>query len=60
MTERTLAVILEEVTAAEQKYGLDAPQVKMLRAEARDHLDAAPGRDLPPIVGYMGVKPNVG
>jgi hypothetical protein len=58
MTERTLAVILEEVTASEISDGIDSPRAKRLREEARNHPSAAAGRDLPPIIGYMGVKPS--
>jgi hypothetical protein len=51
---RTLADILEDVTAAEQKYGIESPEAQKLREEARNHPSAAPGRDLPPIIGRMG------
>ena len=54
MSNRTLANILEDVTAAEQKHGIDSPEVAKLREEACAHPDAAAGKDLPPIIGRMG------
>ena len=47
--ERTLSQILEEVTDAE--LALDLERAKALREEARNHPDAAAGRDLPPVTG---------
>ncbi len=54
MEDRTLGAILEEVTAAEQEFGLESEQASKLREEARNHPSAAAGRDLPPITGYIG------
>lgn len=55
MPERTLADILDEITAFEIKDGHDSPKVKKLREEVYNHPDAFAGRDLPPVVGILGV-----
>lgn len=54
MTERTLAEILEDITAHEIMSGPNSPRVIKLREDARNHPEAAAGRDLPPIVGTIG------
>lgn len=56
MRDRTLAEILEEIEAKERIASLLAADIGRLRLEARDHPSSAAGRDLPPIIGYIGVQ----
>lgn len=64
MTEhRKFADILEEITGVEQAIrltsdpgGHQANRLAALKVEALDHPDAAAGKDLPPIVGYIGAR----
>jgi len=61
MDHRDFAVILEEITALEvsigtegDAHGTKADVLASRKREAYDHPAAAPGRDLPPIVGVLG------
>lgn len=61
MSERTLANILEEITSVEiglshQGKSLETPKLKELKLEAKNHPASEPGRDLPPIIGRIGVS----
>lgn len=55
--QRTLADILEEITATEIKLNNDPLMKKLdaLRNEARNHPSAQAGRNLQPVVGAVGL-----